>query len=161
MSLVDIGILLFAITLAAIGYERGLLASALPLAGFVCGAALGARVGPALLADGAQSEYAPIVAVATGVLIGAFAAVTLDGVALAVRARLAPGPVGVVDGIGGAIVLAALALLLCWALGAVALHVGGEGARDLREAVQRSAILGGAERPPTALGAAAQRATTG
>ena len=52
MSLVDVGIVLFVIALAAVGYERGLLASALPLAGFVGGAALGARVGPELLPGG-------------------------------------------------------------------------------------------------------------
>ena len=46
MSLVDVGIVLFVLALAAVGYERGLIASALPLAGFVGGAALGARVGP-------------------------------------------------------------------------------------------------------------------
>lgn len=141
MNVIDIGIVLFVLALAAIGYARGLLASGLPLVGFVGGAALGARIGPALLADGAQSEYAPIVAVATGVLIGAFAAVTLDGVALAVRARLAPGPVGVLDGVGGAVLLGVLALLVSWAFGAVALHAGGQGARDLREMAQRSTIL--------------------
>ena len=67
--------------------ERGLIASALPLAGFVGGAALGARIGPALLADGSESPYAPLVAVATGVLLGAFLAVALEGVGRALRGR--------------------------------------------------------------------------
>jgi S1-C subfamily serine protease len=39
-------------------------------------------------------------------------------------------------------VLAALAFVVCWAFGAVALHASGQQGRDLREAVQRSAILG-------------------
>ncbi|HLM32326.1 MAG TPA: MarP family serine protease [Solirubrobacterales bacterium] len=142
MNLVDLGIVLLAVALAAVGYERGLVASALPLAGFLGGAALGGRIGPALLPHGAESQYAPIVAVATGVLIGAFAAVALDGVAQALRARALGGSAGVADGVGGAIVLAALALALCWAFGAVALHATGQQGRDLREAVQRSAILG-------------------
>jgi hypothetical protein len=142
MNLVDLGIVLFAVALAAVGYERGLVASALPLAGFLGGAALGARVGPALLPHGAESQYAPIVAVATGVLIGAFAAVALDGVAQALRARALGSAAGVADGVGGAIVLAALAFVVCWAFGAVALHASGQQGRDLREAVQRSAILG-------------------
>src|SRR5829696_2750512 len=122
MNLVDLGIVLLAVALAAVGYERGLVASALPLAGFLGGAALGGRIGPALLPHGAESQYAPIVAVATGVLIGAFAAVALDGVAQALRARALGGSAGVADGVGGAIVLAALALALCWAFGAVALN---------------------------------------
>lgn len=142
MSVVDAGIIAFAIALAALGYSRGLIASALPLAGFVAGAALGARIGPALLADGAESRYAPVVAVATGLLVGAFIGVALEGVGRAIRRRIEASPVGVLDGVGGAILLAALALLICWGFGAVALHAGGQDARELREAVQRSAILG-------------------
>lgn len=75
-------------------------------------------------------------------LIGAFAAVVLEGVGAAIRARIVRGPVGAIDGVGGALLLAALALLLCWGFGAVALHTGGSQGRELREAVQRSAILG-------------------
>ena len=142
MNLVDLGIIVFAVALAAIGYERGLIASALPLVGFVAGAALGARVGPALLTGGSESRYAPLVAVAIGILVGVFIAVALEGVGQAVRARMGRGTAGSVDGVGGAVLLAGLALLLCWGLGAVALHAGGDGARGLRRAVQRSAILG-------------------
>lgn len=141
MSLVDLGIVLFVIALAAIGFERGLVASALPLAGFVAGAALGARVGPALLGDGAESSYAPLVAVLTGVLLGAFLAVAVDGLSRGLRARVGASAIGVLDGIGGALLLAALALLLAWGVGAVALHSTGSQARELRQAVQRSAIL--------------------
>jgi uncharacterized membrane protein required for colicin V production len=141
MNLIDVGIILFAVALGAIGYSRGLVASALPLAGFVGGAALGARIGPALLAGGSESQYAPLVAVATGILIGAFLAVALEGVGRAIRARIVGGGVGVLDGIGGALLLAALALLVAWGFGAVALHAGGADARKLRQTVQQSTIL--------------------
>ncbi len=140
MSLVDVGIVLFVIALGAVGYERGLLASALPLAGFIGGAALGARVGPELLSQGAQSQYAPLVATITGLLVGAFVAVALDGVTRRLGTRR-PGSIARrLDGIGGALILGALALLVCWGFGAVALHA--TGVRDLREAVQRSTLLG-------------------
>lgn len=142
MNLVDVGIILFALALGAVGYERGLIASALPLAGFVGGAALGARVGPALLAGGSESQYAPLVAVVTGILVGAFVAVALEGIGLAIRGRLLGRTVGGLDGIGGALLLAVLALLVSWGFGAVALHAGGGDARQLRETVQQSAILG-------------------
>jgi hypothetical protein len=140
LNLVDVGIVVFVLALAALGYERGLLASALPLAGFVAGAWLGARVGPELLEGGSESRYAPLVAVGTGVLLGALLAVTLDGVAHAIRPRPG-GAASLLDGVGGAAVLAALALLLAWAFGAVALHSGGSESRGLREAVQSSTIL--------------------
>jgi S1-C subfamily serine protease len=118
-----------------------LISSALPLAGFVVGAGFGARIGPALLDQGAQSRYAPLVAVLTGVVVGAFAAVALDGVAQALRVRIRSGVVGTLDGIGGAVLLATLALLLAWGFGAVALHTSGRQARNLRETVQESTIL--------------------
>ena len=129
--------------MAAIGYQRGLIASALPLAGFIGGAALGARIAPALLAGGSESRYAPLVAVATGVLIGAFAAVALEGFGTAIRLRIGSGAVGLLDGVGGALLLGALALLLAWGFGAVALHSSGQNARNLREVVQQSAVLNG------------------
>ncbi len=52
MNFVDLIIAAFALAFAAIGYERGLIASGLPLAGFVLGAAIGGRLGPALLVGG-------------------------------------------------------------------------------------------------------------
>ncbi len=141
-TLLDVGIILLALALAAVGYERGLIASALPLAGFIGGAALGARLGPALLSGGSESEYAPLVAVVTGILVGAFVAVALEGVGKAIRGRILGGRVGALDGIGGALLLALLALLISWGFGAVALHAGGSDTRKLREAVQQSAVLG-------------------
>jgi S1-C subfamily serine protease len=141
LSLVDVGIVVFVLALAAVGFDRGLLASALPLVGFVGGAALGARIGPELLPDGAESSYAPMVSVLAGVLLGAFVAVALGGVSQRLRARVSGGVARVVDGVGGAVLLAALGVLLVWAFGAVALHANGKQARDLRRAVQRSAIL--------------------
>ena len=59
MNFVDVVIAVFALALAAIGYERGLIGSGLPLAGFVVGAAIGGRLGPRLLAGGGESPYAP------------------------------------------------------------------------------------------------------
>ena len=141
LNLVDAGIILFAVALAAVGYQRGLIASALPLAGFVGGAALGARIGPGLLDEGARSPEAPLVAVLTGVLAGAFLAIALGGVGRALRRRVLGTPAGILDGIGGALLLAALALLITWSLGAVVLHSGNPEARRLREAIQQSVIL--------------------
>ena len=79
------------------------MASALPLAGFIGGAALGARIGPTLLPEGAESSYAPLVAVLAGILLGAFVAVALDGVSRRFRRRIGSSAVGVADGIGGAL----------------------------------------------------------
>ena len=141
MNLVDAGVVVLILALAAIGYERGLIASALPLAGFVGGAALGARIGPELLDGGSQSQYAPLVAVSTGILVGAFLAVALDGIAHSLVPAGTKGVLGALDGLGGAVVLVGLGLFIAWGFGAVALHLGGSDGRKVRETVQQSAIL--------------------
>lgn len=142
MSAIDIGIIVFALALAAIGWERGLIGSAMPLAGFIGGVAAGARIGPALLEGGSESPYAPAVAAAGGILLGVFLAIALDGVGASLRERMSHGSAGLlVDSIAGAALLAALALAAAWVFGAVALNVPGQDSRSLREAVQRSSIL--------------------
>jgi hypothetical protein len=143
VTVVDLIIAGLVLALAALGWERGLIRSALPLIGFLVGAALGARLGPALLADGSESPYAPVVTVASGVLLGAAFAVALEGVGLVVRQRLRiQGVAGVLDGVGGALLLGSLGLLMAWSFGAIALHTPAGGAPELRLAMQRSAILG-------------------
>jgi S1-C subfamily serine protease len=141
VNLVDVGIVVFTIALAGVGYERGLLGSLLPLVGFVGGVALGARAGPLLLPNGAESRYAALVAVIAGIFIGAFLAVAFDGLVQAIMRGRTTGAWRVVDGVSGAIALGALALLVAWGFGAVALHAAGQNSRDLRAEVQDSTIL--------------------
>jgi len=144
VNLVDLTIAIFAIAFLAIGYERGLLASALPLAGFVVGAIIGGRLGPALLTEGGESPYAPLVTVVCGLLVGTAAAVVMEGVAEAISVRFLRrrGALGQIDGVAGAVLLGALGLLLAWAFGAAALNVPGPGDRGLRDELQQSRILG-------------------
>lgn len=133
-------ILVFVLAMGFWGYQQGLLVGALSLAGFAVGAFAGSRLGPALLPDGSESPYAPALALAGAFLIGGIAAVSLEGVAHALRARiLRRDRMVVVDAAAGALLLAALGLGLAWLFGAVALNT--PGAKDLRQAVQRSAIL--------------------
>jgi S1-C subfamily serine protease len=133
-------ILVFVLAMGFWGYQQGLLVGALSLAGFALGAFAGSRLGPALLADGSESPYAPATALVGALLIGGIVAVSLEGVAHAIRARvLRRGGAVVVDAAGGALLLAALGLGLAWLFGAAALNT--PGAKDLRQAVQRSAIL--------------------
>ncbi|HEY7151356.1 MAG TPA: MarP family serine protease [Solirubrobacterales bacterium] len=143
MNLVDVIIVVFAVALAVAGYERGLIGSALPLAGFVLGALIGGRLGPALLAEGGESPYAPLVTVLAGLVLGVTIAVVMEGIAAALRVRLLRqgAALGQLDGVGGALLLGALGLVLAWAFGAAVLNASGTGSRDLRDALQRSRIL--------------------
>jgi S1-C subfamily serine protease len=143
MTFIDLLIVVFVIALAAMGWDRGLIRSGLPLLGFLIGAAIGGRIGPELLSGGSESQYAPVVTVLFGLLLGAAFAVLLDGAAMVLEQRvLSRGLLGTIDGLGGAILLGTLGLLLAWAFGAVALHAPGSAKSSLRSSLQRSAILG-------------------
>jgi len=120
------------------GYVRGLVMGALALIGFVGGAFAGSRLGPMLLEEGSRSPYAPLFALFGALLVGAIAATILESIGFQLRRRFNEG-LGVLDGLGGAILVAALGLGLVWLLGAVALQT--PGARELREPIQRSLVL--------------------
>src|SRR3954447_2012630 len=138
MTPIDWIIVAFTVLMALWGYSQGLVVGALSLAGFLGGAFLGARIGPLILTDGAHSPYAPLFALMGAFLIGGLLATGLEMLGFQLRRRLGP-TLGMVDGLGGAALIACAGLVLCWVAGAVALQT--PGARDFRSAIQRSAIL--------------------
>lgn len=138
MTAVDWIIVAFTLLMAFWGYAQGLVVGALSLAGFVAGGFIGSRVGPLLLSDGAHSPYAPVFALAGAFLIGGALASILEVVGFRLR-RFLRGPLGLIDGIGGAVLIACAGLVVCWIGGAVALQT--PGARGLRRDIQRSSIL--------------------
>jgi S1-C subfamily serine protease len=140
VTVLDWGIVAFALALAVWGYRQGLIVGAMTLVGFGAGAFAGSRVGPLLLSQGSASPYAPLFAALGALLVGALAAVTMESFALALRARVVRGrKLHVADGAAGAALVAAVALGLAWVFGAAALHA--PGTVQLRAAVQRSVIL--------------------
>jgi S1-C subfamily serine protease len=94
-----------------------------------------------VLAGGAESPYAPLIAALTALLVGASAAVAFEGMARALWGRLVRGRprLNLADGACGAVLIAAVALGMAWVFGAVALHAPGAG--QLRADVQQSLIL--------------------
>jgi S1-C subfamily serine protease len=136
----DWAIVAFTLIMALWGYQQGLIVGALSMIGFVAGALIGSRLGPAMLPDGAESPYAPATGLAGALLFGGIAAVSLEGAAHHLRARLVrENAAEIADGAGGAVLLAGIGLALAWMFGAVALNA--PGAHDLRKDVQRSSIL--------------------
>ena len=138
MTWLDWIIVVFAVLMALRGYARGLVAGGLALAGFAGGAVLGARLGPLVLEEGSRSPYAPLLALVGALVLGGIVATGLQALGLELRSRLRP-EVEILDGIGGAVLVACLALGVAWIAGAVALHT--PGARELRRDIQRSRIL--------------------
>ena len=138
MTYLDWIIIAFTVLMAVWGYGQGLIAGGLSLVGFAAGAFIGSRLGPLLLEEGSHSPYAPLSALLGAVLIGGVLASGFELLGFHLRRRLGER-IGLLDGVGGAVLVACLGLFLVWIGGAVALQT--PGARDLREPIQRSAIL--------------------
>ncbi len=124
MTTVDWIILGFALLMAVWGYAQGLIVGGLSLLGFVAGGFLGSRVGPMLLSEGSRSPYAPLVALMGALVVGGMLAAALEVLGFRLRAGLS-GKGGALDGLGGALLVAAIGLGLAWLVGAVALNTPG------------------------------------
>ena len=138
MTGLDWIIIAFALLMAVWGYLQGLIVGALSLLGFAVGALLGSRLGPLLLEEGSRSPYAPLFALVGALLVGGILASGLEILGFHLRRRLGDR-LGVLDGIGGSVLVGALGLGIVWIAGSVALQT--PGTADLREPIQRSAIL--------------------
>jgi hypothetical protein len=148
MTAIDWIIVAFTLLMAAWGYAQGLIVGALSLGGFLGGAFLGSRLGPLVLKDGAHSPYAPLLTLIGAFVVGGLLASGLEVLGFHLRRRLGP-TLGLLDGVGGAVLIGAAGLLVCWIAGSVALQT--PGARGLRKDIQRSAILSALNRelPPS------------
>lgn len=140
MTGLDWAIVVFALLLGTWGFRQGFTVAAFTVGGFAGGAVAGARLAPAMLDGGSSSPYAPLTGLVGALLVGGIAAIALEGFARAVRLRWASGgSAALVDGAGGAVLLAVMALGLAWMFGAVALNT--PQTKELRTTVQRSTIL--------------------
>jgi S1-C subfamily serine protease len=136
---VDLIALGFVALTAFVGWKKGLVASALSVAGIVFGAWLGSRLAPELLAGGKKSPYTPLAALA-GAAVGAILLETLGTLAgSALRSRIRKPKLSTYDSAGGLALGVVAGLAVVWVLGAVALLLPGQA--DLRRGAQGSALL--------------------
>jgi S1-C subfamily serine protease len=122
------------------GLKRGLVATALSLAGLAAGAVLGARLAPHFLHNGASSPYTPLVGLG-GAVVGALLLQTVASMlgSFARGALAVIPPLRMLDSLGGLAAGAALGLAIVWVAGAVLLQLPGQA--KLRAEVQQSVIL--------------------
>ena len=124
---------------ALVGFGRGLIASALSVAGLVAGAVIGARAAPLLLHGGSRSPYTPLAALAGA----AFLAIVLEAAGSAtgaiVRRSLRLPTLRLLDSAGGLLIGTLGGAVLVWVLGAAALLLPGQ--PQLRRGAQRSVVL--------------------
>jgi S1-C subfamily serine protease len=133
---VAVGVVLIA---ALGGAVQGFIWSALSLAGLVTGAVLGGHLAPLLLAQGASSPYAPVIAVIGAVTFAIAFEVVGSAVGAALRGRESRRFLRDLDSAAGVVAGALMGLTAVWVLGAVALQLPGQA--QLRRAVQRSELL--------------------
>ncbi|TML95241.1 MAG: CvpA family protein, partial [Actinobacteria bacterium] len=139
MSKVDLIALGFIALTAFVGWKKGLVASALSVAGIILGAWLGSRLAPGLLQGGTNSPYTPLAALA-GAAVGAILLETIGTLAgAALRTRMLKPKLSTLDSSGGLVLGALAGLTLVWVVGAVALLLPGQ--TDLRRDAQGSALL--------------------
>lgn len=139
MTTVDWAAVAFVAVTALLGLKKGLLASALSLAGIVVGAIVGARLAPQVLHGGSSSPYTPLAGLA-GAAIGAVLLESVGTIAgRTLRGALPLPPLRTLDSLGGLVVGAGAGLALVWVVGASALLVPGQTA--LRRAAQQSTVL--------------------
>jgi S1-C subfamily serine protease len=124
---------------AAAGFRRGLIASALSLAGLVAGAYVGSRVAPHLLNGGAGSPWTPVAGLG-GAVGGALLLQAIAGTAGSfVRGGLRLTPFRLLDSLGGLVLGAGMGVAFVWVVGATALLIPGQ--PRLRSAIQKSSIV--------------------
>jgi S1-C subfamily serine protease len=141
VTVLDWAIVAFTLALALWGYRQGLIVGAMTLVGFGAGAFVGSRLGPLVLSRGSESPYAPLFAALGALMAGALMAVAVESFALGLRERVIARrhSLHLADGVGGAALIASVALGLAWVFGAVALHA--PATERLRADVQDSLIL--------------------
>jgi uncharacterized membrane protein required for colicin V production len=124
---------------AVLGMRRGLIASALSLAGLVVGAYVGARVAPHLLHGGSTSPWAALAGLA-GAVAGALLGQALAGILGSfVRGGLRLTPFRFLDSAGGFVLGAVAGLALVWVIGATALLIPGQ--TRYRQEAEKSQLL--------------------
>ncbi|MGZ4309290.1 MAG: MarP family serine protease [Gaiellaceae bacterium] len=138
MTLVDWLAVALVLVAALGGAAQGFVWSSLSLVGLALGAVIGGRIAPILLAGGAHSQYAPVIALAGAVTL-ALVFELLGSTAGAALRRRERRFLREADSMAGVVAGALIGLVVVWVLGAMALQLPGQ--TKLRLAVQRSLVL--------------------
>jgi S1-C subfamily serine protease len=139
VTVLDFGIVIFALAFGLVGIARGFLIGAISLVGFAAGAWLGSRFGPDLLGVENTSPYAPVFALGGALIGGVLISTIAEGIAGRLRGAIMIPGFAMLDGALGFLLSVMLALGLTWIVSVIVLQT--PGAREFRREVQRSVIL--------------------
>jgi S1-C subfamily serine protease len=135
---IDWIIIVVTLLFAVWGYGQGLIVGLCAVVGFAAGSVIGSRVGPLLLEGGTGSPYAPLFSLVGALVAGGLMATVLEFFGFRMRVHLSPR-LGALDGLGGAALVACLALGIAWIAGALVLQTSAP--QNLRRDVRGSEIL--------------------
>ncbi|WP_155055011.1 MarP family serine protease [Streptomyces blattellae] len=143
MDLLDIVLLLLILAYAASGYQRGLVAGCVSLAGFVGGAVIGVWILPWMVDLATPGSTTATVTAVLTVLVPAVVGHELAGrLALRLRrelGRASLGPLRVADGVGGAVANSVAVLIVAWVAASV---LGASSSPLVTTAIRDSRLLG-------------------
>src|SRR4051794_11906662 len=114
MTILDWVLVAFIVLAAVVGMRKGLIVSALSLAGIAIGAVLGARIAPHLLHGGSSSAYTPLAALAGAAVLAVLFEVGGSLAGAFLRSGLKLSPLRALDSAGGLILGAAAAVAIRW-----------------------------------------------
>lgn len=141
MTPLDWGIAAFTFLIALWGFRQGLIVGVLGLSGLAIGAFLGSRLAPIFLDHGSNSPYAPLAALIGAIMVGSVTLALAVSLGERVRDSAVRHPFWeVIDGIGGALLIAAVGLGIVWVLAAAAVYY--PSSEGLRRDVQKSLLVG-------------------
>lgn len=143
MNVLDLVLVVFALAYALSGYRQGFVVGACATAGLLAGGAVGIWVAPMVL-----EGYDPSLTVSLAALCGVLICATLGQTAAsyaggALRRRITWHPARAVDAFGGAVLSAAAALIVAWALGVA---VSGAQIAAINREVSSSRVLAAVDR---------------
>lgn len=140
MNLLDVLLLLAVVAFAVSGYQRGLVAGVVSLAGFVGGAAIGVWLLPFVMERVERdTTFATFVALLTVLLPAAIGQGLAARLAWRLRAALSWTPVRWADGVGGAVANALAVLVVGWV---AASALASSPSLELNKEIRNSSVLG-------------------
>jgi S1-C subfamily serine protease len=143
VNVLDVVLLIAVAAFAVSGYQRGLVAGLITLAGFVGGAALGVWLLP-FIVDSMEPESlgSTLVALLVVLLPAAAGQAAAWPLAARLRSQLTQAPVRSADGVGGALLNGVAVLLVAWIAASSLAPTPSPG---LNRAIQDSTVLGGVQ----------------
>ena len=138
MNLLDWVLVLIVVLYAVSGYWQGFVTGAFATTGLLLGGLIGVWLAPEALGDATPSILVSLAAIFIVIVCASLGQALFQLVGSRIRDRITWQPVRALDAVGGAVLSAAAALLVAWALGVA---LSGSGLQGITPMVRDSKVL--------------------